>query len=630
MKTNKESLSWDNLRFDLEPWLKNAIHSLEYPTMTPVQASTIPLLSGNKDVIVEAVTGSGKTLAYVIPVLQKVSKVLYSVPEGEDRPETLKRGHVLAIVMAPTRELSKQIQMVFDKVLGYLPEEMTPVIKTQLLVGSLGNVRGDLEFFQQHQPQILVATPGRLLDFIMSSKYVKTSSLEIVVLDEADKLLDFSFETDVVKILKQLPKQRRTALFSATISAAGDTIFRTGMNNPVKLQVKTKSLMGELNNSAPTSLQLSYMMIDPEYKLTTVLQMLHSFVFKKVIVYLPTCSFVKHLYQMVTKLVDTQELKFFSLYGQLSTKSRLKTLESFIEGNDDSTKYVLVTTDVAARGIDVPDVDLVIQMDPPLDPNVFIHRCGRTGRANKVGRAIVMLNNDTQEEDYVGFMEVKNIFMTKMEPPRNPNHDKFYKDVRKYILEDRARHELAVKSYVGFIRYYSKHIASSIFRMASLDYLAIAKMYGLLRLPKMPESKYIDNAQMPQDGWLGDVIDMDQYAYADKLQEKSRLESLKKDKLTKAATAKRRKELKAKNEAWSSKTDKKEAKLERKEKLKRKREAIEKQLIQEDGRGGANDDDDDDDETKEDWKDMIRKNKQEKKKRKKKNDSAVQGSFDDL
>lgn len=96
------------------------------------------------------------------------------------------------------------------------------------------------------------------------------------------------------------------------------------------------------------------------------------------------------------------------------------------------------------------------------------------------------------------------------------------------MLEDRARHELAVKSYVGFIRYYSKHIASSIFRLATLDYLAIARMYGLLRLPKMPETKYIDNTLMPTDGWLGDVIDMDKYSYADKVQEQIRLENLEK------------------------------------------------------------------------------------------------------
>ncbi|KAI5961704.1 SPB4 [Candida theae] len=614
MKSQAGSLAWDNLRCELYPWLKDALLSLGYPTMTPVQASTIPLLCGNKDVIVEAVTGSGKTLAFAIPVLEKVSKRLYT-PDEDGKVESLKRNHILSIVISPTRELAKQTQMVFDHVLEYLPEELSPRIKTQLLVGSLGNVREDLEKYQDNQPQILIATPGRLLDFLTTSPIVKTSSLEIVILDEADKLLDFSFEMDVVNILKKLPKQRRTGLFSATISSAGDTIFKTGMNNPVKVQVKTKNFLGEQQN-APTSLQLSYMLLQPERKITTLLTILRDYDFKKVIVYFPTCTSVKHFYQIFTKLVDENfHLQFFSLHGQLNTKARLNTLEKFIDGNDPNFKYVLMTTDVAARGIDVPEVDLVVQLDPPTDPSVFLHRCGRTGRANRAGRAIVMLNDGTQEEDYIGFMEVKNVFMTQMDPLKTTDHNSFQKQLRKYMLADRARHELAVKSYVGFIRYYSKHIASSIFRLATLDYLAVAKMYGLLRLPKMPETKYIDNSLMPQDGWLGEPIDMDTYAYADKLQEKSRVDNLQRDKELKIANAKKRKELKIKNEAWSSKTDHKETKQERKAKMKRKREAIEKQLME--------NDDEEVQQTQQDWKDLIRQSKKAK-------NQTMQGSFDDL
>ncbi|KAI5964294.1 SPB4 [Candida pseudojiufengensis] len=608
MKSSTESLSWSNLRCELFPWLTQAIQSLGHPTMTPVQASTIPLLTGNKDVIVEAVTGSGKTLAFVIPVLEKISKRLYA---EDDEYEPIKRNHVLAVILSPTRELAKQIQMVFDQILVYSPQDddEEPIIRTQLLVGSLGNVREDLDKFQENQPQILIATPGRILDF-MSSPIPKFSSLEIVILDEADKLLDFSFETDVIRILKNLPKQRRTGLFSATISSAGDTIFRTGMNNPVKIKVNTKNFLGEQQN-APSSLTLSYMFVEPSEKIRTLLTILKEYEFKKVIVYFPTCTSVKHFYQIFNYIVGDSNLQFFSLHGQLTTKSRLKTLEKFILGNDVNTKYVLMTTDVAARGIDVPDVDLVLQIDPPTDPNVFLHRCGRTGRANKVGRAIVFLNNQTQEEDYIGFMEVKNIFMTELKSPVL-KFDNLPKKIRKYMLEDRSRHELAIKSYVGFIRYYSKHIASSIFRLATLDYLGIAKMYGLLRLPKMPESKYIKN--LPIDGWLGDVIDMDTYAYSDKLQEKSRLENLENEKQLKIDNAKKRKELKIKNEAWSSKTEHKESKHDRKEKLKRKREAIEKQIENEELNQ---------EETQKDWKDMIRQKKKQK-------ISTVQGSFDDL
>lgn len=614
METKKASLSWENLNCKLHPWLNEAIKSLGFPTMTPVQASTIPLFCGNKDVVVEAVTGSGKTIAFVIPVLQKISNRLYGEvkmeekeEEEEEEIEPVKKGHMLSIIISPTRELASQIQGVFEKVLEFLPDGKK-LIRTQLLVGSLSTVREDLELFRKNGSHILVATPGRLLDFL-SSSYVKTNSVEIVVLDEADKLLDMSFEKDVISILKRLPKQRRTGLFSATISGAGETIFRTGMSNPVKVAVKSAT------RAAPKSLNIDYMMVNPEQKISILLKLIQDYRFKKCIVYFPTCTSVKYFYNLLNSLAASEDYTLFSIHGQLDTKPRMKTLQAFSDGDSRLRKYVLMTTDVAARGIDIPDVDLVIQIDPPTDPDVFLHRCGRTGRANKVGQALVMLNQDSREEDYIDFMNVKGLQMKEMEAPEvSNNHDQLKLKIRQYILEDRARHELAIKSYVGFVKYYSKHIASSIFRMQTLDYLGIAKMYGLLRLPKMPESRHIPNNLMPENGWLADAIDMDTYAYADEQKEKSRVENLQAEKEQKIKDAKQRKLLKKKNEAWSTKVDLKESKQVRKEKAKRKREAIEKQIMEES----------EDDGVEEDWKDIVQNNK------KKKTGSNMQGSFDDL
>ncbi|ODV80846.1 ATP-dependent rRNA helicase SPB4 [Suhomyces tanzawaensis NRRL Y-17324] len=598
MNTKKGSLAWDNLKYDLQPWIKDGITSLGFPTMTPVQASTIPLLSGNKDVVVEAVTGSGKTLAFAIPVLQKVSEYMYNQDEDGEINGPPKKGHMLSIILSPTRELASQIQSVFKSVIDFLPEDKAP-IKTQLLIGSISNVREDLAHFLEKRPQILIATPGRLLDFL-SSQYVKTSLVEIAILDEADKLLDISFKNDVVTILKKLPKQRRTGLFSATISSAGDAIFNTGMNNPVKVSVKSKNIS---NNAAPSSLLISYMFTNPELKISILLKLLSDYQYKKCIVYFPTCTSVKYFYSVFAKLVDDENLNFFSLHGQLASKPRLKTLQNFTEGDATTGKFILMTTDVAARGIDIPDVDLVIQIDPPTDPDVFLHRCGRTGRANKVGQAIVMLDANNKEENYVDFMEVKGVAMKEMDAPKTPQHEAFQSRFRKFQLHDRARHELAVKSYVGFVRYYSKHLAHSIFRMQSMDYLGIAKMYGLMRLPKMPESKYINNDLMPEDGWLGEPIDMDNYKYANEEKENSRIENLEATKLAMINEAKKRKELKVKNEAWSSKTEKRETKGERREKMKRKREAIEKKIMEEDS---------EEEDNMVDWKDIVKSNKKQK------------------
>lgn len=608
------SLLWDNLNKTIHPWIREAITSLGFPSMTPVQASTIPLFCGNKDVVVESVTGSGKTLSFAIPVLQHVSNRLHGVVGKDDKPQPVKKGHMLAVIVSPTRELASQIQKVFESIIEYIPENL-PKIKTQLVLGSLLTVRADLETFLSNRSHIIIATPGRVLDLLSSLK-VHTSSVEVAVLDEADKLLDMSFETDVLAILKQLPKQRRTGLFSATLSSAGDKIFRTGMLNPVRIAVKSKSA----GKAAPTSLTIQYMLVEPEKKLTTMLKLASDYRFKKCIVYFPTCSSIKHFYNMfiILKQDPNFPVKFYSLHGQLSTNARLKTLRSFTDGDSNESKHILMTTDVAARGIDIPDVDLVIQLDPPTDPDMFLHRCGRTGRANKVGRALVMLNKDSKEEDYVDLMEVKGVQMSEMDAPDVAEfHTDFQERAKKYMLEDRARHEAAVKSYVGFVRYYQKHIASSIFRMQTLDFLGIARMYALLRLPKMPETKYISNDLMPENGWLtSEVLDMDAYAYADAAKEKARLETLEEEKQKKINDAKTRKILKKKNESWSVKTDGKEAKSVRREKNKRKREAIQQQIMEESS--------DDDDETQVDWKDLVRQNK------KPKNSSGMQGSFDDL
>lgn len=591
------SLLWENISYELQPWIREAIRSMGFEKMTPVQASTIPLFSANKDVVVEAVTGSGKTLAFTIPVLEKVDRC-----EG-----VLKKGHMIGIVVSPTRELANQINHVFQDLLKYRPESL-PQIKTQLLVGSLSTVREDLNTFLTTRPQILIATPGRLLDFL-SSNYVKTSSLDILVLDEADKLLDMSFELDILKIIKQLPRQRRTGLFSATISSAGSSVFKTGMTNPVKIVVKNSASL-----TTPKSLGLNYLVVKPENKIIYTLDIVLRSTARKSIVYFPSCQSVTYFYGLFNKLVkqdpSLQGLKFFSLHGKLPAKTRLKTLDNFTNENE---KSVLMTTDVAARGIDIPEVDLVIQIDPPTDPDVFLHRSGRTGRANKVGRAIVMLN-EGREEDYLDFMSVKGVNITEFDYEHNDEGNaEFYEEVKNWVLEDRARFEHATVSYVSFIRYYSNHNAKSIFRLQNLDYIGLAKMYGLFRLPKMPELKYVSD--LPEGGWIGEKVNMDKYLFIDKQKETMRLKQLEESKNKTWTQKDEEDKLKKKmnNLAWSEKVETKENRALRKEKLKRKREAIEKQLLEEDSHS--------EDETAVDWKDLV------KAKKKKKNSNDEMGGF---
>ncbi|CAL9738003.1 ATP-dependent rRNA helicase Spb4p [Monosporozyma servazzii] len=615
---SKNSLKWESLKYELQPWIKNAIEIMNFEHMTPVQASTIPMFAGNKDVVVDSVTGSGKTVAFVIPILEKIIH--------ENAIQNCKKGHFHSIIISPTRELAKQIQSVIN---SFLEHYEPGTIKSQLLVGTNEHsIRDDVNRFIDDRPLILVGTPGRILDFIQFPN-VKTQSCSMVVLDEADRLLDVSFVTDVENILNLLPKQRRTGLFSATIDSAGSNIFKTGLRNPVKIKVSSKN-----NQAAPSSLKLNYCVVDQEYKLQQLLHVLNKFRFKKCIVYFPTCISVTFFYGFIQYLQNhekkdnlvNEDLHIFSLHGKLQTTSRMKTLQSFTDTLNNS---VLLTTDVAARGIDIADVDLVIQLDPPNDTDLFLHRCGRTGRANRIGKALTFINRG-REEDYIPFMEVKNVNLEEDSTMLNPEltieknkDDTFYSLFRKWILEDRDRFDHAVKSYVAFIRYYSRHSASSIFRLQSFDYIGLAKMFGLFRLPRMPEItrnlKNVDELTFG-DGWIVDskTIDMDKFQYLDEKKEKKRLHDL--AELQKVHDKKKLKfELKKKNMSWSDKTETKESKAKRREKMALKRKAIEEELAK------NNNSDSDNEEVTTDWKEEIMASK-----KRKHTESGMQGSFDDL
>ncbi|QID79329.1 ATP-dependent rRNA helicase spb4 [Saccharomyces pastorianus] len=604
-----KSLEWDNLGFSLLPWIRTGLDVMGFETMTPVQASTIPMLAGNKDVVVDSVTGSGKTAAFVIPVLEKVVK-------EEANTSKFKKAHFHSLIIAPTRELSRQIESVVLSFLEHYPSDLFP-IKCQLLVGTNeATVRDDVSNFLRNRPQILIGTPGRVLDFLQMPA-VKTSACSMVVMDEADRLLDMSFIKDTEKILRLLPKQRRTGLFSATMRSAGSDIFKTGLRNPVRITVNSK-------NQAPSSLKLNYCVVNPAEKLQLLVSVLNNYKFKKCIVYFPTCVSVSYFYSFIQYLgkrnILVNEVEVFSLHGKLQTSARTKTLTAF---TDSLSNSVLFTTDVAARGIDIPDVDLVIQLDPPTNTDMFMHRCGRTGRANRVGKAITFLN-EGREEDFIPFMQVKNVELEELDLEVKGITTNFYEDFRNWILEDRDRFDKGVKAYVAFIKYYSNHSATSIFRLQSLDYVGIAKLYGLFRLPRMPEiTKYL--ATEKQEGifpgnWLVDPpVNMDEYKYKDKKREKERQETLKNISLINDKK-KLKSELKKKNLAWSDKTLTKERKLERKEKMSLKRKAIEEELKAEELDENA-----EEERIKEDWKEIVLQNK-----RKKVSSKAIQGNFDHL
>ncbi|KAL4809986.1 P-loop containing nucleoside triphosphate hydrolase protein [Aspergillus unguis] len=521
--------AWDGVKPPLSEWVLDAVSSMGFTRMTPVQASAIPLFMAHKDVVVEAVTGSGKTLSFCIPVVEKLLRL----------EEPLKKHHVGAIIVSPTRELASQIYHVLLSLLAFHPasaaainpsededaprvKQSTPKVVPQLLLGGSTTPAEDLSSFLKRSPNLLVATPGRLLE-LLSSPHVHCpqSSFEMLVLDEADRLLDLGFKETLQNILRRLPKQRRTGLFSASVSEAVDQIVRVGLRNPVKVVVKVKGASGVDDKRTPASLQMTYLTVPPTHKFPALKHILNSVqpTPSKSIFFVSTCSGVDYL-SAILPIIIGDDFQLIPLHGKHPANVRQKNFNRFVNAH---TPAILLTTDVASRGLDIPSVDLVVQIDPPSDPKTFIHRCGRAGRAGRRGLSVVLLHPG-REEDYVSFLEVRK---TPVAPyPHaltisDTDAATATKAAQKAAKTDRAIHDRGQKAFVSWLRSYSKHQASSIFRVADLDWEGLGKAWGLLKLPKMPELRNFTG-----DKTLGVTMDWDNFAYKDKQREKRRQEAL--------------------------------------------------------------------------------------------------------
>ncbi|GAA5855453.1 hypothetical protein JCM8547_007836 [Rhodosporidiobolus lusitaniae] len=558
--------AWSRLSTPLTPWVADVIRDMGFEQMTPVQASTIPLFMQHKDVVAEAVTGSGKTLAFVIPVLEKLLR----------REQPLGKREIGAIVISPTRELAIQIHAVFQQFISAQPvanpdESSTssspapytlPLAPPLLLIGG-NSLQDDKKAFFETSADILIGTPGRLEEFLLGSSSValnkkgkgaakKSSSgvgvgdtrhLEVLVMDEADRLLDLGFTPTLTRLLEHFPKQRRTGLFSATMSNALSQLVRVGMRNPVRVVVKVEAKAaakagGTGGQNVPAALQNGYVVCTTAERTATLFRILHQEAFsseeegaRKFIIYFSTCAGVDYFYKILSALPSLAVAGFslHSLHGQQAPNRRSSTYASFTS-LPPTTPGVLLCTDVAARGLDLPDVDVVVQVDPPVDPRVFGHRVGRTARAGRSGKAVVLLNKG-REEGYVDFLNVRKIPLQKFEydateesSTLEQESEAILSEMRKAILKDRDLHERGLKAFVSSIRSYTKHEASFLFRLQDLDLIGLAKSYGLLKLPKMPEWK--GKEKEIESRWSNAEVDWDAYSFADKTREKQRKKDL--------------------------------------------------------------------------------------------------------
>lgn len=338
----------------IEP-IRRSLAQMGFQDPTPIQKLVIPLVLTNKDILAIAETGTGKTAAFCIPVLQNT----YYKPENRRGKRKLK-----AIILAPTREIAGQIGEHLN-IIGRHTGLQNLVI--------YGGIKQGKQADKLHNGvDILIATPGRFLD-LFNQKLIPVNTLQTLVIDEADRMLNMGFEKDVQQILSVLPPARQSLLFSATMNDRIQALAKKVLRKPIIVN-------GSAEKAIPVSIQQKVYLVDEHKKKEQLLSILRKGTFKKVLIFTPTILMTKEL----ASFLKLNNQPCAEIHSDKSQNTRQNTLSDFRNGKIS----LLVGTDILARGIDVDDIDLVINYNIPNKPETFVHRIGRTGRAGKDGLAI--------------------------------------------------------------------------------------------------------------------------------------------------------------------------------------------------------------------------------------------------
>lgn len=357
---------------DLAPELITACTSLGYTTPTPIQSAAIPPALAARDVIGLAQTGSGKTAAFALPILHALITHEGKVPTP------------FAIVIAPTRELCFQIHEQFCA----LGKDIA--IRCVAIAGGVDMMAQAVALAKR--PHVIVATPGRLVDHLENTKGFSVRNAKFMVLDEADRLLGMDFERELEKIVGAMSRERRSFLFSATMTGKVKKLQRASLHDPVRIEVSDKY------GTVDTLVQ-NYVFIPDKYKDCYLVYLINEFAGNSVIVFVDT---QRHA-QRITVMLRALGFGAVCIHGGMAQPKRLAALTKFKAGE----KNILVATDVASRGLDIPRVDLVMNYDIPNNGKDYVHRVGRTARAGRAGRALNLvsqydLHNYREVEELIG------------------------------------------------------------------------------------------------------------------------------------------------------------------------------------------------------------------------------------
>lgn len=402
----------------IEPLYK-ALKTEGYTNPTPIQEQSIPVLLKKNDLLGIAQTGTGKTAAFSLPMLQ----LLHGSGEKINGYK-----HIRALILTPTRELAGQI----DESIATYGRHLS--LKHDVIYGGVPQSAQVISL--RNGTDILIATPGRLLD-LMNQGYIYLDRLEILVLDEADRMLDMGFINDIKKIIREIPEQRQTLFFSATMPNEIARFANTLLKNPVRVEVTPVATTAE-------KIEQTVYMVNKRDKLDLLVHLLKEHKIERALVFTRT----KHGADKITKDLKKQNISSDAIHGNKSQSSRQRALAQFKDGK----LKVLVATDIAARGIDVDGLSHVINFDLPNVPETYVHRIGRTGRAGAEGLALSFCDR----EEYAFLKDIKKLTAqhipvvdshpyampftppTRNEGPRPQQQNRSRKPVPRRIIERRV------------------------------------------------------------------------------------------------------------------------------------------------------------------------------------------------
>lgn len=439
-----------------------------YKTLTDIQSRAISHALKGRDVLGAAKTGSGKTLAFLVPVLENLYRKQWTEYDG-----------LGALILSPTRELAIQIFEVLRKVGRYHG------FSAGLVIGGK-SLREEQE--RLGRMNILVCTPGRMLQHLDQTAMFETHNLSMLVMDEADRILDMGFQKTVDAIVDHLPKERQTMLFSATQTKKVSDLARLSLQDPEYVAVHQAAAA-----ATPSTLQQHYVVTPLPTKLNTLWSFIRSNLKSKTVVFLSSGKQVRFVYESLRHLQPG--IPLMHLHGRQKQGGRLDITTKFSQ----SQHSVLFATDVAARGLDFPAVDWVIQMDCPEDADTYIHRVGRTARYERVGRAVLFLE-PSEEKGMLQRLEQKKVPIERINIKQNKQHS-IQNQLQNMCFKDPELKYLGQKAFISYVKSVYVQKDKEIFDIKKLSLEEFASSLGLPGAPRIKFIKGDDTKERKNSSW---------------------------------------------------------------------------------------------------------------------------------